>query len=118
MIIELNRLIEWVENYGLPKEEILQMLNKLTVEERPPVLTGGAERLEERLRRSVPNPADRAKLFSQFLLVSPEEEPEPEETVEHMQFMTLFLRAVREIVETADSRAKALEAIDAVLYGS
>ena len=117
MIVELNRMIAWMENYGLPKEEIEQLLNNLTEENDSPQLEDAAQRLEASLQTVVPDPLDRAKLFCRFLQIPPEEEPDPEETVQRMQFMTLFLRAVRELVENADSRGQALEKLDAVLCG-
>lgn len=117
MIVELNRMIAWMENYGLPKEEIAKLLNNLTEENDSPQLEDAAQRLEASLRTVAPDPLDRAKLFCLFLQILPEEEPEPEETVERTQFVTLFLRAVREIVEVAYSREQALEKLDAVLCG-
>lgn len=117
MITELNRMIVWLENYGLPKEDILHMLNSLADEESPPTLTDAAERLEASLRNVAPEPSDRAKLFCRFMQIPPEEELEADEEIERAQFTTLFLRAVREIVGTADSRKQALERIDAVLCG-
>ena len=48
-------------------------------------------------------------------MIDPNEEIEPEDVTAHLQFLPLFLHAVKEILETVGSREEAVSAIDAIL---
>lgn len=115
MITALDRAIIWTERCGLSKEEILDLLDTLSGEDTPFAVTEAAEKLDASLHRVVPDPVRRATLLCRFMQYAPEEDLEPEEAAEQMQFLPLLLHAVQEIVETADSQAQAVETLRAIL---
>lgn len=115
MLVEINRMIVWVERYGLRKDEIAQMLHNVVGEDVSIPQSEAAEQLGNSLRRVEPDPSARARLLCGMMYVDPEDELEPEEVTERMQLLPVLLQAVREIVESCDSAAKAAKAIDAIL---
>lgn len=114
MMMSLYRMIIWAEHYGLSKEEICDMLDYL-VDHSSSVETEESRRLETVMREISDDPLFRAKLFNDLMLLAPDEELESEETSEHMQLLPLFLRSLREIVETVASQEEVINAIDAIL---
>ena len=115
MIQEIIRLITWTKNYGLPANDILDLIEYLADDNILLTESEDAQRLEAFLREADPNASRRAELFLHFMQFQPDEEIEPEEAAGRMAFLPLFLHAVKEIVETAGSREEAVSAIDAIL---
>lgn len=114
MTQEINRLTTWAKNYGPPADDILDLIEHLA-DDIQLTESEDAQRLETFLRDADPNASRRAKLFLHFMQFQPDEEIEPEEAASRMEFLPLFLHAVKEIVETAGSREEAVSAIDAIL---
>ena len=114
MVQEINRLTTWAKNYGLPSDAILDLIEHLA-DDIQLTESEEAQRLEDFLRQADPNAGKRASLLLRFMQIRPDEEIEPEEAAARMEFLPLFLHAVKEIVETAGSREEAVSAIDAIL---
>lgn len=115
MIKAISRLITWTENRGLPRDAILDLIRYLSGDAVPITETEDADHVEAFLREADPNPCSRAELYYRFLQISPDEEVDPEELADCLEFLPLFLRAVRETVETASSREEAVGAINAIM---
>ena len=114
MITALYRMIVWAKHYGLSKEEICELLNCLA-DDSSIAEAEDSVRLETVLQEIVPAPGMRAEMFYRLLMIDPNEEIEPEDVTAHLQFLPLFLHAVKEILETVGSREEAVSAIDAIL---
>ena len=115
MLVEINRMIQWMEHYALPKEEICQLLHDLAEKGTLLPQSEAAKQLEMSLQRVVPDPCDRARFLYSMVQSEPEEEIEPEEIYERTQLLTMLLHSLREIVESADSKAEAAGKIDAII---
>ena len=114
MMTALFRMLTWAEHHGMPKEELLDLLNDLAGKESPAESDAGQD-LENVLKQGEPDPARRANLLCRLMNIDPDEEIEAEEAAGRIAFLPLILHAVREIIETSDTREQALEALDAVL---
>ena len=115
MLLEISRMISWLENYGLKSEQILELIRSMAGEDNSPEQTKEALELEISLSRIAPDPLERAKLLWSLAQVEPNEEVEPEEITDRMQLFPLLLHAVSKIVETAPTREQALEMINAII---
>lgn len=114
MMTALFRMMTWAQHYGLPREDILNLLSDLAGENAP-AEAEDEKRLEAILREGEPDPARRANLLCRLMNIDPDEDIEAEEALGRIGFLPLILHAVREIIETSDTREQALEALDAVL---